>query len=211
LTAGHGVLLSAREGFTMTHAGPVQFLGVKLSRVLLSGYVHNADAAVMRPVRGSALEWLARYLGAILVEPVPDNPLISRHVYDIVGAALAPARGQDGVGIRAARLQAIRSHILEHLDSPRLTVASVAARQRITTRYVHKLFELDGTTYSSFVLEQRLSRVYRQLTDPRFAGRTISALAFDAGFGDLSYFNRAFKRRYGATPSDVRAPSIPHP
>jgi AraC-like DNA-binding protein len=29
----------------------------------------------------------------------------------------------------------------------------------------------------------------------------------EAGFGDLSYFNRAFRRRYGASPSDVRAPA----
>jgi AraC-like DNA-binding protein len=29
-------------------------------------------------------------------------------------------------------------------------------------------------------------------------------VAYEAGFGDLSYFNRTFRRRYGATPSDVR-------
>jgi AraC-like DNA-binding protein len=32
----------------------------------------------------------------------------------------------------------------------------------------------------------------------------IASIAYDAGFGDLSYFNRAFKRCYGATPSEVR-------
>jgi AraC-like DNA-binding protein len=42
------------------------------------------------------------------------------------------------------------------------------------------------------------------LTDSRFAGRSISALAFDTGFGDLSYFNREFRHRYHATPSEVR-------
>jgi AraC-like DNA-binding protein len=43
------------------------------------------------------------------------------------------------------------------------------------------------------------------LTDRRFAGRTITEIAFEAGFNDLSYFNRTFRRRYSATPSDVRA------
>jgi AraC-like DNA-binding protein len=42
------------------------------------------------------------------------------------------------------------------------------------------------------------------LIDPRCADHTISAVAYEAGFGDLSYFNRTFRRRYGATPSEVR-------
>ena len=36
------------------------------------------------------------------------------------------------------------------------------------------------------------------------ADRSISAVAYEAGFGDLSYFNRTFRRRYRATPSQVR-------
>jgi len=35
-------------------------------------------------------------------------------------------------------------------------------------------------------------------------GQSISSIAYDVGFGDLSYFNRAFRRRYDATPSDIR-------
>ncbi|RUU46363.1 AraC family transcriptional regulator [Mesorhizobium sp. M6A.T.Ca.TU.002.02.2.1] len=38
----------------------------------------------------------------------------------------------------------------------------------------------------------------------RDADWTISSIAFEAGFGDLSYFHRAFRRLYGATPSDIR-------
>jgi methylphosphotriester-DNA--protein-cysteine methyltransferase len=37
-------------------------------------------------------------------------------------------------------------------------------------------------------------------------GKTLIKL--DIGFGDLSYFNRAFRRRYGASPSDVRARAL---
>jgi AraC-like DNA-binding protein len=45
------------------------------------------------------------------------------------------------------------------------------------------------------------------LADPRFSDRTVGSLASEAGFGDLSYFNRSFRRVYGMTPSDVRANS----
>jgi AraC-like DNA-binding protein len=50
----------------------------------------------------------------------------------------------------------------------------------------------------------RLRAARRTLSDHRFRDHTIGAIAFDAGFGDLSYFNRAFGRRFGASP-DIRA------
>ena len=43
------------------------------------------------------------------------------------------------------------------------------------------------------------------LNDLRYAGLKISVIAFEAGFGDLSYFNRTFRRAYGVSPSDMRA------
>jgi AraC-like DNA-binding protein len=57
---------------------------------------------------------------------------------------------------------------------------------------------------TQYVLDQRLALAYHRLRHPRFAGRTVSSIAHDAGFGDLSYFNRTFRRRYSVTPSDVR-------
>ena len=56
-------------------------------------------------------------------------------------------------------------------------------------------------TCGEYVLDERLALAYRRLRDPRLAGRTVSSITHDAGFGDLSYFNRTFRRRYGVTPS----------
>ena len=42
------------------------------------------------------------------------------------------------------------------------------------------------------------------LTDASLAGRTISDIAHRSGFNDISYFNRTFRRVYGASPSDIR-------
>jgi len=66
------------------------------------------------------------------------------------------------------------------------------------------LFEDEGVTYTQFVLQHRLHRALRMLRDPQCAARRISDIAYDVGFGDLSYFNRVFCRRYDATPSEIR-------
>jgi AraC-like DNA-binding protein len=85
-----------------------------------------------------------------------------------------------------------------------MTVTKIAKRRGVTPRYVQMLFEADGTTFSEYVLDQRLARSYRMLTEPAHIHRTVSAIAFQVGFGNLSYFNRAFRNRFGITPSDAR-------
>jgi AraC-like DNA-binding protein len=69
------------------------------------------------------------------------------------------------------------------------------------------LFEADGTTFSAFVLGQRLTRAYRMLCDSQFSDRPVGVIAYDVGFGDLSYFNRCFRRQYGVTPTEIKEAS----
>jgi transcriptional regulator GlxA family with amidase domain len=102
------------------------------------------------------------------------------------------------------RLNAIKEDILAHISDERLSVTDIARRHGVTPRSMRLLFEADGRTFSAYVVEQRLVRVYRMLTEVKFADWTIGAIAFEAGFSDLSYFNRTFRRQYGATPSGVR-------
>jgi AraC-like DNA-binding protein len=107
-------------------------------------------------------------------------------------------------GVRAAPLTLIKADIHRDLTDSSLTAAAIAARHGITVRYLHKLFEDEAMTFSRYVLDGRLALARQLLSNPRFAGRTISSIAGAAGFGNLSYFNRAFRRRYSVTPSDVR-------
>jgi AraC-like DNA-binding protein len=94
--------------------------------------------------------------------------------------------------------------IIAHLGDGALSIAAVASRQGVALRSLQKLFEVEGSSYSEFVLSERLTRAHGLLTNPLYAGRSISAIAYDVGFNDLSYFNRKFRQRYGMTPSDVR-------
>jgi AraC-like DNA-binding protein len=63
---------------------------------------------------------------------------------------------------------------------------------------------LENTSFSEYVRTSRLDLSHRLLCEHAMAHRTIANLAYDAGFGDLSYFNRAFREAFGATPGDVR-------
>jgi AraC-like DNA-binding protein len=67
------------------------------------------------------------------------------------------------------------------------------------------LFEESGTTFTEFVLTLRLQSAHRMLSSPRFSSWSVTAIALEAGFGDLSYFNRRFRQRFDGTPSDIRA------
>jgi AraC-like DNA-binding protein len=107
-------------------------------------------------------------------------------------------------GIRAARLGAVKADIELQLCEPGLSIQAIAASNRISPRYVRRLFQDEGTTFSDFVLGRRLEQAYRLLLGRTQPATTIGAIAYACGFCDLSYFNRTFRRRFGMTPTDLR-------
>jgi AraC-like DNA-binding protein len=179
--------------------------------------IADLDAATMRPipVNTEALRLLVHYATLLKAEDMAAAPevqsLVASHLQDLAVLAIGATRDAAVVagsrGVPAARLRAIKADVVKNLTDRQLSIDTVAQRHGITPRYVSMLFDGDATTFSEYVLVQRLNRAHRMLTDPRFSHRTVSSVAFDVGFGDLSYFNRAFRRLYGATPSDVRANS----
>ena len=212
---GDAVFLSCAEGpFTITRPTPVRFIGLRVPRRTLAPLVAGLDGPVMRviPSETDGLKLLAKYIGALVdsqaLVSTEVSRLVAAHLRDLIALSVGATR--DGVvaaqarGVRAAWLEAIKRDITANLEDCALTVAAVAARHRVTPRYVHKLFESEGVTFTQFILRQRLDEAYRMLRDPRFAARSISSIAYDVGFGDISYFNRAFRQRYKVTPSDTR-------
>jgi|SRR5580698_3484538 AraC-like DNA-binding protein len=107
--------------------------------------------------------------------------------------------------IRAARRAAVLREIENRIGDPGLSAISIARLLGITSRYVHLLLEETGKSFTYHVLERRLERAVVLLRDPRWRYRKIAEIAAESGFTDLSYFNRAFRRHFGTTPSDIRA------
>jgi len=131
-------------------------------------------------------------------------------VYDLMALAIGAtgecreiARGRGG---RAARLEAIKADLTRDAS---LSIDEIARRQGVTPRYVQILLEEQGTTFGEFVTERRLDVARSMLRSPRYAGWSIAGIAFEAGFRDLSHFNRRFRRRFGVTPSEFRRHGVP--
>jgi AraC-like DNA-binding protein len=64
-----------------------------------------------------------------------------------------------------------------------------------------------GKSLSRHVREMRLDEARRMLRDAAFDHLRITDIAYAVGLQDISYFNRAFRYRYGARPSAVRGGS----
>jgi AraC-like DNA-binding protein len=214
LEDGEATLFSMGNLCNLMHWPPGDFVALRFPRSQIMPRIAAADEVCMRPIRAGtqALKLLTSYVNvAQESETVADLALqhaFSNHIYDLVALAAGATRDAveeaQGRGLRAARLHAIKRGIAENLDRPDLSVAAIAREHGCTPRFVQRLFETEGTTLTEYVLAQRLARAHRLLSDPRLGGEKISTVAYDAGFGDLSYFYRAFRRRYGASPSDVR-------
>ena len=113
---------------------------------------------------------------------------------------------EDGLFVaRTSRMNVIRAYIQTKMGDSALCLADVAAYAQISTSYVRKLFAAEGLKFSAYVLETRLEMVARALTDPVRRPDPISGIASTCGFNDVSYFNRAFRKRYGCTPSEWRS------
>ena len=214
LREGDAVLMNTSEVKVFdrpSHGGSLSF---RIPRVVLSKIVADVDDVVMQaiPNKTEVLKLLAGYAAPLFNDVALTTAEFRRtavnHLHDLVALALgATHEGSvlgNGRGLPAARLRMAKSYIIENSNRRDLSVGAVAAHLGLTPRNLQRLFESEGTTFSEFLLAQRLSRAHRMLTEPRLAQSPVGTIAYDAGFGDLSYFNRSFKRRYGATPRDVR-------
>jgi AraC-like DNA-binding protein len=190
------------------------FTAIRIPRRELLTLCPVAEDVLMKPLRQEpAIRTLIqRYqsLSAVAADSLDFDAqqVTARHMVDLI--ALLLRSGDDDArqplqgGAAAARLQLIESQVTANLHDPSLSIVWVAERNRLSPKQVQRLFERKGVTFAEFVLEQRLLYARGLLGNPSVNQQKIGTVAYTSGFGDLSYFNRAFRRRFGMTPSEWR-------
>ena len=194
------------------------YTALRMPRRDLMAISKNIEDKIAKPLEGSAA--LKDFIGgyyALCAKTGPALDLTSQHATTRQMMELVALLAESGCDVQSrtsgnnygtARLQLIQAQVLENLNDCGLTIASVARRASMGPRHLQRLFQQTGTTFSEYVLEQRLVLAHRRLSAPGTRGEKISAIALDCGFGDLSYFNRSFRKRFGMTPSEWRDNTI---
>jgi AraC-like DNA-binding protein len=185
-------------------------IAISIPRQHMMTGVRGAEDLVVAPldVATDALRLLLRHATALLDEDMANPVVLARAGQMLLDLALLvcglrrdAGKVIDQRGLRAARREAVLRLIRSDYADPEMSPATVAARLGISTRYLHALLHETEASFAERIQELRLTHAFSLLTS---GTRKVSDIAYAAGFNDLSYFNRSFRRRYGLTPKAAR-------
>ena len=196
----------------LTSAG--SFTTTRFPRRFLLQVSPSAEDKLAKPLgHGQAVSMMFNRYFALCNEVANDldaagQQAAAQHLADLVSLLLGANAEGDAFSKQArlstARLDLVKADIVRNLSRADLAVDVVARANGMSERQVQRLFAHSGTTFSEFVIEQRLSLARRLLLHSG-RQRKVSDIAYAAGFSDLSYFNRTFRRRFGVTPTELQA------
>ena len=207
------LLVAASRGAVFEAPGVERIDVLAIERARLTGPLAALEAGFLRRIGRDhpGLQTLTLYAASLLRGLIPVASagladLAREHLMQLLAfIVVEPDRAADGPlpSRRALQVQVLKAEVEQRLGSPTLSLEAVAQAQRLSSRQIQAIFQAEGETFSGFVLARRLDRAMQRLTDAADR-RPVGTIAFDVGFGDLSYFNRTFRRRFGRTPSQVR-------
>lgn len=207
---GEFVLLDNTRFYQMEMDSAHEALDLMMPLGWLDRYLPDPGALLGRPV--SAREGWGAPLGSLLetmAEGIDATPLPRPMIAEQVGALLALATGFHEPAPTSRHRGQLARQILRRIETdfadPELTPEGVAAELGISKRYLQQLLAGSGTSFVQELTATRLDRASDMLSDPRAARLTVGEIAFRCGFLDPGYFARAFRKRFGRTPSEWRS------
>jgi AraC family transcriptional activator of tynA and feaB len=103
----------------------------------------------------------------------------------------------------------IEGYIRDQIRDPGLSLDRIAGALRCSKRYLHMAFAACDRSIADHIWTTRLDGCRGDLA--RRADLSISEIAFAWGFSSSAHFSRAFRKRFGVTPSGFRRGDRAHP
>ncbi len=211
LGKGDFAIYDAAHPYELTFERPFDQLVLRLPRQYLSRRIacpERLTAVAFRASQGapSVVSSFILHLYEQLDNLEPSSLVIMHQsLIDLLVAALAGTTVEElPTANRLIIRQRIKSYVEERLSDCSLDCQQIAAAHGISLRYLNKLFTDDEMPLSELIWLRRLEKTRAALEASHATGQSITQIAYDWGFKDPAHFSRAFKIRYGATPSAFR-------
>jgi AraC-like DNA-binding protein len=231
LGAGSQFLLSQRKREVLATSGKLLFYttaeateartsranawsGLCVPRTKILELVAGAEDRILTDFAPSpALRLLQRYVEFLFAPGTIENdPAVLDHIDATLLDLIALALGADGDareiasarGMRAARAREIVALIKANYANPKFSPHEVGRKLGVSQRYLQELLQENGASFTERVLELRLQKARAMLTNLQSDRLKVSDIAYACGFSNVSYFNQAFRRRFGASPTQYR-------
>lgn len=104
----------------------------------------------------------------------------------------------------ASNFHRITQAIETQLGDGDLTLHHVAEQQHVSARYIQKLFQQAGLSFSQYLRRRRLEHCHADLGSIAHRHLSISEICFRWGFNDAAHFSRSFGAEYNMTPRAFR-------
>lgn len=161
----------------------------------------------------AAARLLADYIIA-LERRLPDLephgvPRLGAAIGTMVAACMQPSADLGHAAqqqISFARMERVRRITRANLRSPHLNTAFLCREVGVSRSQLYRLLEPHGGV-AHWIQHQRLLESHALLSDVSCT-ETIAAIAQEFCFEDASAFSRVFRRKFGASPRDVRAAAL---
>jgi AraC-like DNA-binding protein len=215
IAPGHVALISYSDTAEFRGSSENSWISATVPQRTLREFVTNADDLLAMPLdQGSeALKHFRRYVRILLgPDGMPDDTTLNEHVgktlVELMAFSLGAGRDTAEVlgmrSVRAARAREVITEIKAGFADPAFSLKRAASKLRLSERYIQDLLAETGTVFTDRLMEARLQNARTMLENRLHDRLAIADIARGSGFGDVSYFNRCFRRRFGASPGDIR-------
>jgi AraC-like DNA-binding protein len=201
---GRMAILDPRRTYVTTFAPNSEVVWVRVPHAFLEPHFAGVTQTIIEGTNGAgrvAFDTLKSLLGqAGALNPGEGKPVADGLINMLAAAGIGAcvAGGQELAG-PASTLQRVKAFILDNLSDDSLSARSIAAANGLTSRYINRLFELEGVSLMRWVWRQRLEGARAVLANKR-EPPAIGNVAYAYGFKNASHFSHAFRRQFGYAP-----------
>ena len=195
-------------------SSPALILSLQVSPAFFQPFFSRIEHMVfpehrLPPEKASSISALLYPIAIAYIKKEPLHELlcasgITRLFYQLLSVFPYASR-TDRELLQSRKKGDLMGRILDHIDhhfGEKLLLSDIAEKENLNLYYLSHLFKHSfGMPFQEYLSRVRCEKARKQLIT---TDQTLLDICLGCGFSDPKYFNRDFKRQYGATPRQYR-------